>query len=127
MGLILAALSAAGSTARDQWKEYFYCDALPADVIAVQGHKKTSGFSSNAGNDNVITNGSMIVVADGQCMVIVEQGQVVEICAEPGEFKYDNTIAPSIFTGNLGDSIKQVFAEPELLEKPIGEASGFEY
>ncbi len=111
MGLILAALSAAGSTARDQWKEYFYCDALPADVIAVQGHKKTSGFSSNAGNDNVITNGSMIVVADGQCMVIVEQGQVVEICAEPGEFKYDNTIAPSIFTGNLGDSIKQVFAE----------------
>ena len=111
MGLIQSALSAVGSTISDQWKEYFYCDSLGPNVIAVKGQKKVSGFSGNYGNDNVISNGSMISVADGQCMIIVENGQVVEICAEPGEFKYDNTIEPSIFTGNLKDSIKDVFAE----------------
>jgi membrane protease subunit (stomatin/prohibitin family) len=111
MGLILAALSAAGSTMRDQWKEYFYCEAIPSDTIAVKGKKKTSGFSSNRGNDNVITDGSVIAVADGQCMIIVEQGQVVDICAEPGEYKYDSKTQPSLFVGNLGDSVKEVFAE----------------
>ncbi|MDO4520896.1 MAG: SPFH domain-containing protein [Erysipelotrichaceae bacterium] len=109
MGLILAALSAAGSTFSDQWKEYFYCDALPADTICVKGIKKTSGFSSNRGNDNIITDGSVIAVADGQCMIIVENGQVVDICAEPGEYKYDSKTEPSVFTGSLGDAVKNVF------------------
>lgn len=111
MGLIQAALSAAGSTMRDQWKEYFYCEALPNDTIAVKGSKKVQGFSSNHGNDNIISDGSVIAVADGQCMLIVEQGQVVDICAEPGEYKYDSKTAPSLFTGSLGDSIKDVFNE----------------
>ena len=111
MGLIQAALSAAGSTMRDQWKEYFYCEALPNDTIAVKGIKKVQGFSSNRGNDNVISDGSVIAVADGQCMLIVEQGQVVDICAEPGEYKYDSKTAPSVFTGSLGESVKNVFNE----------------
>ncbi|MCR5796122.1 MAG: SPFH domain-containing protein [Solobacterium sp.] len=111
MGLIQAALSAAGSTMRDQWKEYFYCEALPADTIAVKGIKKVSGFSSNRGNDNIISDGSVIAVADGQCMLIVEQGQVVDICAEPGEYRYDSKTEPSLFTGSLGDGIKNVFAQ----------------
>jgi len=111
MGLVLAALSATSSTLSDQWKEYFYCDALSADTICVKGIKKTSGFSSNHGNDNIITDGSIITVADGQCMIIVENGQVVDICAEPGEYKYDSKTAPSIFTGKLGDAVKNVFAQ----------------
>jgi membrane protease subunit (stomatin/prohibitin family) len=111
MGLIQAVISAAGSTMRDQWKEYFYVEAIPADTIAVKAKKKVQGFSSNRGNDNVITDGSMIAVADGQCMLIVENGQVVDICAEPGEYKYDNKTAPSLLTGSLGQSIKDVFAE----------------
>ncbi len=111
MGLIQAALSAAGSTMRDQWKEYFYCEALPNDTIAVKGSKKVQGFSSNHGNDNIISDGSVIAVADGQCMLIVEQGQVVDICAEPGEYKYDSKTAPSLFTGSLSDGIKDVFNE----------------
>lgn len=111
MGLVLAALSATGSTLSDQWKEYFYCDALPADTICVKGVKRTSGFSSNRGNDNIITDGSIIAVADGQCMIIVENGQVVDICAEPGEYKYDSKTAPSVFTGSLGDAVKNVFAQ----------------
>ena len=110
MGLIKAALGSAGGVLADQWKEYFYCEALPADVLAVKGKKRTSGRSSNTkGTDNVITNGSVIVVADGQCMMIVDQGQVVDVCAEPGEYTYDASTEPSVFAGNLGDSIKAVF------------------
>ena len=111
MGLILAAVGAATSTLSDQWKEYFYCDALPADTICVKGKKRTSGLSSNYGNDNIITDGSVIAVADGQCMLIVEQGQVVDICSEPGEYKYDSKTEPSLFTGGLAEGIKNVFAQ----------------
>ncbi len=110
MGLIQAALSSAGRILGEQWKEYFYCDAIDSDVIAVKGQKKVSGFSSNRrGADNIISNGSVIAVADGQCMIIVEQGKIVELCAEPGEFVYDTSTEPSIFSGNLGDSILEVF------------------
>ena len=112
MGLISAALGAAGGVLADQWKEYFYCEALPDNVLVTKGQKRVSGRGSNTkGNDNVITNGSIIAVADGQCMIIVEQGKIVEVCAEAGEFKYDNTVAPSIFSGSLGQSIKDVFAQ----------------
>lgn len=110
MGLIKAALGSAGGVLADQWKEYFYCEAIPADVLAVKGQKRTSGRSSNTkGGDNIITSGSIIAVADGQCMMIVEQGKVVEVCAEPGEFTFDASTEPSIFSGDLGESIGQVF------------------
>lgn len=110
MGLIKAGLGAAGSVLADQWKEYFYCEAIPADVLAVKGRKKVSDRSSNyKGDENIITNGSVIAVADGQCMLIVEQGKVVEVCAEPGEYTYDTSTEPSIFAGDLGESIGQVF------------------
>lgn len=111
MGLIKAVLGAAGGTLADQWKEFFYCEALPRDVMVVKGKKRISGRSSNTkGSDNIITNGSGIAVADGQCMIIVDQGRVVEICAEPGEYTYDMSSEPSIFSGSLGDGIKQTFA-----------------
>ena len=110
MGLIKAALGAAGGVMADQWKEFFYCEAIPADVLAVKGKKKATGRSSNTkGDDNIITNGSVIAVADGQCMLIVEQGKVVDMCAEPGEYTYDMSTEPSLFTGDLGESIKGVF------------------
>ena len=110
MGLIKAALGATGGVLADQWKEFFYCESLPVDVLATKGKKRTSGRSSNTkGSDNIITNGSVIVVADGQCMLIVDQGQVVEVCAEPGEYTYDASTEPSIFAGNLGESISAVF------------------
>lgn len=111
MGLIKAALGSAGGVLADQWKEFFYCEALPADVICTKGQKRASKRSSNTkGSDNIITNGSVIAVADGQCMLIVEQGQVVDVCAEPGEFVYDTSTEPSIFSGDLSDGISKVFA-----------------
>ena len=110
MGLIKAGIGALGGTLADQWKEFFYCDALPNDVLMRKGEKRVSGRSSNTkGNDNIISNGSGIAVADGQCMIIVEQGKIVEVCAEPGEFTYDASTEPSIFSGNLGDSIMETF------------------
>ena len=110
MGLIKAITGAAGGVMADQWKEFFYCDAIPEDILAVKGQKRTSGRSSNTkGVDNIISNGSVIAIADGQCMLIVEQGKVVDICAEPGEYTYDMSTEPSIFTGSLGDSVKDVF------------------
>ena len=110
MGLIQAALGAAGGVLADQWKEYFYCEAIPADVLVTKGVKRASGRSSNTkGGDNIISNGSVIAVADGQCMIIVEQGKVVDLCAEPGEYTYDSSSEPSLFTGKLSQSIKEVF------------------
>ena len=109
MGLIKAGMGALGGTLADQWKEFFYCDSLDKDVLMVKGQKRTSRRSSNNGEDNIITNGSGIAVADGQCMLIVEQGRVVEVCAEPGEFTFDAwsrccSASPARWTKNTATS-----------------------
>ena len=114
MGLISSVIGAAAGTVSgvlaDTWKEFFYCDALPSDILVKKGQKRIGNKSSNRnGNDNIITSGSGIVVADGQCMIIVDQGKVVEVCAEPGEYTYDASTEPSIFTGNLSDGIMATF------------------
>ena len=110
MGLIKAGLGALGGTLADQWKEFFYCEAIDTDVLAVKGQKQVGGRSSNTkASDNIISNGSGIAVADGQCMIIVEQGKIVEVCAEPCEYTYDTSTEPSIFAGSLGKSIIDTF------------------
>lgn len=123
MGLIKAGMGALGGTLADQWKEYFYCEAMEKEVMVTKGRKRTSSRSSNTkGSDNIISNGSVIAVADGQCMIIVEQGKVVEVCAEPGEFKYDTSTEPSIFTGSLGTGIKETFrtiGKPLVIKKGV--------
>ena len=111
MGLLKAAFGAAGGVLADQWKDYFVADALPADVLVRKGMKKAGGRSSNTkGTDNIITSGSVVVVQEGQCMMIVDQGQIVEFAAEPGEYTYDASTEPTIFSGNFGESVKQSFA-----------------
>ena len=111
MGLIKAALGSVGGVLADQWKEFFYCESIPANVLVTKGQKRTGNRSSNTkGSENIISNGSVIAIADGQAMIIVEQGKVVDICAEPGEYTYDMSTEPSIFAGDLGESIKQSFA-----------------
>ena len=110
MGLIQAALGSAGGVLADQWKEYFYCESIPENVMAVKGMHRVSGRSSNyKGSENIISNGSVVAVADGQCMIIVDQGKVTELCAEPGEFVYDSSTEPTIFSGDLGTSILDTF------------------
>ena len=112
MGLISATAAAVKGVLADQWKEYFYCDAMDTDLLMVRGEKKKGRRlfgSGNHGDDAIISNGSVIAVADGQCMLIVEQGKVVELCAEPGEFVWDSSTEPSIFTGSLSDSVRETF------------------
>ncbi len=110
MGLIKAIVGATGGVLADQWKEYFYCDAISENVLATKGSKRVSGRSSNTkATENIISSGSVIAVADGQCMMIVEQGKVVEVCAEPGEFIFDASTEPTIFAGSLGKSILDSF------------------
>ena len=112
MGLIRAALSAAGSVLGDQWKEYFYCDSLSSDILVAKGQKKTRSLSSNTSTDNIITNSSIIAVNNGQCMIIVDDGKVVELCAEPGQYEYKMGTAPSLFDGgSLAVNIQEVFLE----------------
>ena len=112
MGLIKAALDAAGGILADQWKEYFHCESIPADVLVMKGRKSAGKRSSNTkGTDNIITTGSVILVADGQCMMIVDQGKIVEFAAEPGEYTYDASTEPTIFCGKLGEGIKQSFQQ----------------
>jgi len=110
MGLIKAGIGALSGVLADQWKEFFYCEAMDMDTLVIKGQKRISGRSSNTkGSDNLISNGSGIAVADGQCMIIVEQGKVVEVCAEPGEYTYDTSTEPSIFAGSFGESLKNTF------------------
>jgi len=110
MGLIKAAKDAVSSMLADQWREYFYCDSLSNDILAAKGRKRQSGGrNSNKGGDNIISNGSIIAVNEGQCMMIVEQGGIAEFCAEAGEFVYDNSTEPSLFYGDLGENLKETF------------------
>ncbi|WP_373217456.1 SPFH domain-containing protein [Ruminococcus sp. 5_1_39BFAA] len=110
MGLIKAGIGAAGGVLADQWKEFFYCESMDKDVLVKKGSKRTGKRSSNTkGDENIISNGSVVAVADGQCMMIVEQGKVVEVCAEPGEFVFDTSTEPSIFAGNLDEGIDRTF------------------
>ena len=109
MGLIKAAMGSVGGVLGDQRKEYFVCESLDADTLVAKGVKKTSERSSNtSGEDNIITNGSKITVANGQCMIIVEKGKVVEVCAEPGEYTYDQSSEPTVFGGDLGSDLVDV-------------------
>ena len=110
MGLIRAGLNAAGGVLADQWKEFFTCEAIPEGVLALKGRKSGGRRSVNRGTDNIITTGSVILVADGQCMMIVDQGRIVEFAAEPGEYTYDASTAPTIFCGNLGEGVAKSFA-----------------
>ena len=115
MGLLQAGIGALSGVLADQWREYFYCDSMPENVLMTKGVKRTGSRNANTkGEDNIITNGSIIAVNEGQCMMIVEQGTIVEFSAQAGEFVWDNSTEPSIFYGNLSDNLKSTW---EILKK----------
>lgn len=112
MGLLKAGLGALTGVLEDQWREYFYCEALSSDVLVTKGIKRTSKRGSNKGNDNIISNGSIIAINEGQCMMIVEQGKVVEFSSEAGEYVYDTSTEPSIMYGSdLSHGIMETFKQ----------------
>ena len=106
MGLIKSALGSVSTVLADQWREYFYCDSMDANTLVSKGSKRTGKKSSNTkGSENIITNGSIIAVNEGQCMMIVEQGAIVEFSAEPGEYVWDQSTEPSVFYGGFGKGL----------------------
>ncbi len=91
MGLIKATAAALSGTMEDIWKEMFLCESLPPDILMRRGVKHVSNRSANTGGDaNTITHGSVIVVADGQCALVVNGGKVVDYCIEPGEYTFQD-------------------------------------
>lgn len=112
MGLLKAIAGAAGGALADSWRDYFYCESLDTEVLVTKGAKRAGKRSSNKhGEENIISNGSIIAVNDGQCMIIVEQGKVVDLCANSGEYVYDTSTEPSLFYGNLGEQIQKTFEQ----------------
>jgi len=112
MGLLKAGIGALSGVLEDQWREYFYCESLSADVLVTKGVKRTSKRGSNKGNDNIISNGSIIAINEGQCMMVVEQGKVVEFSSESGEYVYDTSTEPSIMYGSdLSQGIMETFKQ----------------
>jgi len=104
MGLIKAALGAAGGVLADQWVDFITCDSLSGDILMAQGKKPQQARSSNTkGSENIISNGSKINVSNGQCMIIVENGKIVDFCSEPGQYVYNTQLQPSLFGGGLKD------------------------
>ena len=110
MGLMQALGATLTTVLADQWREYYYCESLPENVLMRKGTKRTGGKSSNTkGSDNIISNGAIIAVNDGQCMMIVDQGGIVEFTAQPGEFIWDKSTEPSIFYGSLSENLKKTW------------------
>ncbi len=99
MGIIRAFTGAAGGTMADQWLEMYVCDSIPQGILAVRGQKRVSARSSNTkGSENVISDGSVILVNEGQSAVAIEQGKVIGCYARPGEYTFHGGSA-SIFSG----------------------------
>lgn len=109
MGLIKAAKDTISTMLADQWREFFYCDSLSNDILVTKGKIRVTNKNGNKGVDNIITNGSIVAVNEGQCMIIVDQGEIVEFCADAGEFVYDTSTEPSLFYGNLGENVVNTF------------------
>ena len=105
MGLIKALVGSVAGTLSDTWKDYFVCDSLDNDTLMVKGTKR--GYS---GSNDVITNGSGIVVNEGQCALVVEEGNILEVAAEPGNYTFDSSMSPSIFDGGI-EGLKNTFKD----------------
>ena len=118
MGLISAVTGAAGGVLADQWREYFYCESLSSDVLVSKGQHRVGKRGTNTkGSDNIISTGSIVAVNEGQFMMIVEQGKVVEFSDKAGEFIYDTSTEPSLFYGGFG---KGLLDSLKLIAKRIG-------
>jgi membrane protease subunit (stomatin/prohibitin family) len=96
-----AGLNALGGTVDSViWKEYFESGDMSNGVLMKRGEKIITGKGKNTkADDNLISSGSGIDVQEGQCMILVENGKIVEFCAEPGRYTYDASIQPSLYAG----------------------------
>ncbi|MFR2153397.1 MAG: hypothetical protein ACLS48_00770 [[Eubacterium] siraeum] len=113
MGLIKAAVGALTGTLGDTWKEAIHCPVIGNDTVVVNGEKMHNGnarSSNTKGTDNVISNGSAIMVEENTCMLTLDNGKITNVVTEPGRYILDNSTAPSIFAGQIKDSLKDLIS-----------------
>lgn len=110
MGLIKAAAAAVGSAVGDSFKDYIYCESLDNSTLMRRGYPKSSGGSGAYSQNSVITDGSRIAVNDGQFLIVVEDGKIVDFSAEQGEYIFHTNTAPSLFCGQFGERLKNTLA-----------------
>ena len=107
MGIIRAALQTVTGAVKDQWTEVVEPEGMDDQTLLVQGTVKKSG--GGRGSRDVISNGSVIHVYDNQFMILVDGGKVVDYTAEPGYYMVDNSSMPSMFNGQLDESLQEAF------------------
>lgn len=111
MGLIKAFTSSVSSSLGDQFKEYISCPEMDSDVLVQRGIVNHGDGNKNP-SEGVITNGSAIMVPESTAMMVIENGKILDFCAEPGTYTFNSESEPSIFTGGLGkgiiDTIKKI-------------------
>lgn len=111
MGLLRAATTSVASGFGDQFKEFVTCPTIEKNVLIQRGTVQHGKGNSNP-SEGVISNGSKIVVPQGMAMMIIDNGAIKEFSAEPGEFIYDTSSEPSVFTGGffkgIGETIKTI-------------------
>lgn len=108
LGILKAMTGAIGGAAADLWKEAFICDEMDSEVLMQRARKLVSQRSSNQGDADIITDGSIIVVAAGQCAIVTENGKVVGVYPEPGEQIFCSEQSRGMFTGGMKAFIRDV-------------------
>ena len=108
MGLIKAALTAGSSTLADQWLEYIYCERMEDNVLMRRGIPKKGG-SNTKGTEDIISNGSKIVVGEDQFLIVVSDGKIIDFTADAGQYTFDQGTEPSMFYGGFGKGLVESF------------------
>lgn len=108
MGLISAAVSSVSGVLSDSWKEVIEPDDMSDSTLLVKGVAVKKG-SNKKGNDNYVSNGSVIHVYPNTLMLLMDGGKIVDYSAQEGYYEVNNSSAPSIFNGELKDSVKETW------------------
>lgn len=109
MGIIKAVANAIGGGFADQWLEVYEANDMGEHTVFTDGVLIRKGQNTK-GTNNTVSNGSIIHVYDNQFMMLVDGGKVVDYTAEPGYYKVDNSSLPSLFNGELGETVKETFS-----------------
>ena len=108
MGLISAAVSSVSGVLSDSWKEVIEPDDMSYSTLLVKGVAVKKG-SNKKGTDNYVSNGSVIHVYPNTLMLLMDGGKIVDYSAQEGYYEVNNSSAPSIFNGELKDSVKETW------------------
>ena len=94
MGFIKAFTGALGGTFADEWKDFYVPRGNVPATAAIFGAEKKgtdAGRGENTkGSENIITNGSKIVVPEGTALITLQDGAITGCITEPGGFIFQS-------------------------------------